>query len=53
MFSGWTVWRVEGKQNMKRMLKERIWFFDFDGTLSPIVRDRDQAELHPVCRKML
>jgi trehalose 6-phosphate phosphatase len=38
---------------MKRMLKESIWFFDFDGTLSPIVRDRDQAELHPVCRKML
>lgn len=38
---------------MKRMLRERIWFFDFDGTLSPIVRDRDRAELHPDCRKML
>ncbi|MEA5113970.1 MAG: trehalose-phosphatase [Geobacteraceae bacterium] len=38
---------------MKTINRERIWFFDFDGTLSPIVRDRDRAELHPDCRKML
>lgn len=35
------------------MHKERIWFFDFDGTLSPIVADRDKAELHPACAGML
>jgi len=35
------------------MLKERIWFFDFDGTLSPIVADRYRAELHPACARML
>lgn len=35
------------------MQRERIWFFDFDGTLSPIVPDRDKAELHPACRRML
>jgi trehalose 6-phosphate phosphatase len=35
------------------MHKERIWFFDFDGTLSPIVPDRDRAKLHPACGKML
>jgi len=32
---------------------ERIWFFDFDGTLSPIVPDRERAELHPACARML
>ncbi|MDA8413791.1 MAG: trehalose-phosphatase [Desulfobacteraceae bacterium] len=31
----------------------RIWFFDFDGTLSPIVADRGAAELHPACAGML
>lgn len=35
------------------MHKERIWFFDFDGTLSPIVEERDRAELHPACAGML
>lgn len=35
------------------MHRERLWFFDFDGTLSPIVPDRDRAELHPACRSML
>ncbi len=35
------------------MYRERIWFFDFDGTLSPIVPDRDRAELHPACGRML
>jgi len=35
------------------MYREKIWFFDFDGTLSPIVPDRDRAELHPACGRML
>lgn len=32
---------------------ERIWFFDFDGTLSSIVANREHAELHPACGKMI
>jgi|GEM_PF-132317 len=31
----------------------RVWVFDFDGTLSPIVPDRDAARLHPACGAML
>ncbi|MDD2542621.1 MAG: trehalose-phosphatase [Desulfuromonadaceae bacterium] len=31
----------------------RIWIFDFDGTLSPIVADRNAAVLHPACAAML
>lgn len=31
----------------------RLWVFDFDGTLSPIVPDRDAAGLHPASRDML
>lgn len=31
----------------------RIWFFDFDGTLSPHATNRGDAELHPGCKKML
>jgi len=31
----------------------RLWVFDFDGTLSPLVPDRSVATLHPACRKML
>lgn len=30
-----------------------LWVFDFDGTLSPIVPDRDTALLHPDCRELL
>lgn len=30
-----------------------LWVFDFDGTLSPIVPDRDAARLHPACRGLL
>ncbi len=32
---------------------ERVWVFDFDGTLSPLVPDRVAAELLPGARKML
>ena len=38
---------------MNTLPMERIWFFDFDGTLSAIVPDRVCAELHPACRAML
>jgi len=31
----------------------RIWAFDFDGTLSPIVPVRTDARLHPACRSLL
>jgi len=31
----------------------RFWVFDFDGTLSAIVSDRDAAELHPACGALL
>jgi len=31
----------------------RLWVFDFDGTLSPIVPDRDAAILHPAGRNLL
>ena len=30
-----------------------LWVFDFDGTLSAIVPDRDAARLHPSCRELL
>lgn len=30
-----------------------LWVFDFDGTLSPIVPDRNTAVLHPDCRELL
>lgn len=38
---------------MNTVPTEKIWFFDFDGTLSPIVPDRDRAELHPLCGTMI
>ncbi len=38
---------------MKDIPVERIWFFDFDGTLSLIVPDREKAELHPACGAMI
>jgi trehalose 6-phosphate phosphatase len=31
----------------------RLWAFDFDGTLSLLVPDRDAARLHPACRYLL
>jgi trehalose 6-phosphate phosphatase len=30
-----------------------LWIFDFDGTLSPIVPDRNEARLHRECERML
>ncbi|MEW6720917.1 MAG: trehalose-phosphatase [Thermodesulfobacteriota bacterium] len=30
-----------------------LWAFDFDGTLSPLVPDREAACLHPACRQLL
>lgn len=34
-------------------VQQRLWIFDFDGTLSPLVPDRQQARLHPDCQRML
>jgi trehalose 6-phosphate phosphatase len=31
----------------------RLWAFDFDGTLSPIVPVRTEARLYPTCRSLL
>lgn len=31
----------------------RLWTFDFDGTLSPIVPVRTEARMHPACRTLL
>lgn len=31
----------------------RLWIFDFDGTLAPLVPDRDAARLHPSCLDLL
>ncbi len=33
--------------------KERLWIFDFDGTLSPLVPRRSAARLDPSCRDLL
>lgn len=30
-----------------------LWIFDFDGTLSSIVADRNAARIHPLCRDLL
>jgi len=30
-----------------------LWIFDFDGTISDIVPDREAAALHPACRALL
>lgn len=32
---------------------DRLWIFDFDGTLSPLVPERNQAQLHPTCMELL
>jgi len=34
-------------------VRRRLWVFDFDGTLSPLVPNRSAASLHPSCREML
>lgn len=33
--------------------RRSLWVFDFDGTLSPIVPDRNKARLHRECERML
>jgi trehalose 6-phosphate phosphatase len=38
---------------MKKGLQQYLWVFDFDGTLSTLVPERNNAELHPACRIML
>jgi trehalose 6-phosphate phosphatase len=34
-------------------VKERVWIFDFDGTLAPLVPERDKAVLHGESLKLL
>jgi trehalose 6-phosphate phosphatase len=34
-------------------LLERLWIFDFDGTLAPLVPERDKAKLHPISLSLL
>jgi trehalose 6-phosphate phosphatase len=36
-----------------RSLEGRIWAFDFDGTLSPLVPDRQGAAMDPGCEELL
>jgi trehalose 6-phosphate phosphatase len=31
----------------------RLWLFDFDGTVSPLVSDRNAAVMHPACANIL
>src|SRR3972149_2640835 len=39
---------------MKRGIRiRRLWVFDFDGTLSPLVPDRTVARLHPASLALL
>lgn len=33
---------------MNEYIRERLWIFDFDGTISPIVPLKEHARLHPV-----
>lgn len=35
------------------MADDRLWIFDFDGTLSPLVPDRNRARLYPACAELL
>ncbi len=32
---------------------DKLWIFDFDGTLSTLVPDRSAARLHPSCKELL
>lgn len=38
---------------MDTFVRARLWIFDFDGTLSPLVQEREQARLHPDCKQLL
>ena len=45
---------IERRDEVKRAGGyRRLWVFDFDGTLSPLVPDRSAARLHPACRALL
>ena len=45
---------IAGRDEMKREGGYRsLWVFDFDGTLSLLVPDRNAARLHPACRSLL
>jgi trehalose 6-phosphate phosphatase len=38
---------------MVRNNKQTLWIFDFDGTLSPLVPDREKATIDPTCKELL
>ena len=38
---------------MTRRTNKRIWIFDFDGTLAPLVPERDKAKIHGESLKLL
>jgi len=38
---------------MVKNYKQKLWIFDFDGTLSPIVPDRRKATIDQACKKLL
>jgi trehalose 6-phosphate phosphatase len=38
---------------MSSVSNKRLWFFDFDGTLSLIVPERSEAIIHPACKELL
>lgn len=38
---------------MNNDTRKRVWFFDFDGTLSLIVPERSSAVIHPACKELL
>jgi len=45
---------IAGRDEMKREGGYRsLWVFDFDGTLSTLVPNRNAARLHPACRALL
>ena len=44
---------MEGRLLNHVLGKRRLWVFDFDGTISSIVNDRNSARLHPEWRKLL
>jgi trehalose 6-phosphate phosphatase len=45
---------IAGRNEVKRAGGDRrLWVFDFDGTLSPLVPDRNAARLHPASRLLL
>lgn len=41
------------RRGIRPSAEQWLWIFDFDGTLSPIVPDRNAATMDPACRRLL